>query len=61
VIGKVTSVEKHPTGDKLVVCQVDCGDKLIQQICTAAKNMYVGTYVPVALVGCFLSSINLTI
>ena len=27
VIGKTIKVEKHPDADKLMVCQVDCGQK----------------------------------
>jgi phenylalanyl-tRNA synthetase beta chain len=27
VIGKVTSMHKHPQADKLMVCVVDCGKK----------------------------------
>jgi len=34
VIGKVLEVKPHPNADKLVVCQVDCGDKGKFQVCT---------------------------
>lgn len=27
VIGKVKSVVPHPNADKLVICQLDCGEK----------------------------------
>ena len=46
VVGRVLSIEKHPDADKLVVCQVDIGDKNVQ-IVTAATNLKVGDYVPV--------------
>ncbi len=50
VVGKILSVEKHPDADKLVVCQVDVGDKTIQ-IVTGAANVFAGALVPVALSG----------
>ena len=50
VVGKVLSIDKHPDADKLVVCQVDVGDKTIQ-IVTGASNLTVGDLVPVALDG----------
>lgn len=34
VIGKVTETKKHPTADKLTICQLDCGSKGTYQICT---------------------------
>ncbi len=46
VVGKVLQIEKHPDADKLVVCQVDIGEKTVQ-IVTAATNLTVGDYVPV--------------
>lgn len=49
VIGYVKSVTTHPDADKLVICQVDCGQHGVFQICTAADNMQENTYVPVAL------------
>lgn len=61
VVGKVLSVEKHPDADKLVICQIDCGDHGQFQICTAATNVVADAFVPVALPGCHLSAIDLTI
>lgn len=61
VIGLVKSVKPHPDADKLVVCTLDCGDKGEVQICTGATNVVVDSFVPVALVGCHLPAINLTI
>lgn len=50
VVGKILKIEKHPDADKLVVCQVNVGDKDIQ-IVTAATNCFEGALVPVALDG----------
>ena len=52
-VGKVLSIEPHPDADKLVVCQIDVGEKTIQ-IVTGAKNLTVGDLVPVALDGATL-------
>ncbi|PKM56213.1 MAG: phenylalanine--tRNA ligase subunit beta [Firmicutes bacterium HGW-Firmicutes-5] len=54
VIGKVLEIVKHPDADKLVVTQVDVGEKNIQ-IVTGAENMKVGDLVPVALPGANLA------
>ncbi len=56
VVGKILSIEKHPNADKLVVCQVDVGDKNPIQIVTAAKNIEVGNKVPVATHGSTLAN-----
>ncbi len=53
VIGKVNSIEKHPDADKLVVCQIDIGEQVLQ-IVTGAKNLKVGDIVPVATDGATL-------
>lgn len=50
VIGHVLSVEKHPDADKLVVCQVNVGDKTVQ-IVTGAPNVFEGAKVIVVLDG----------
>ncbi|WP_069636663.1 phenylalanine--tRNA ligase subunit beta [Campylobacter pinnipediorum] len=50
VVGYVKSKEKHPDADKLNVCQVDVGNENLQIVC-GAKNVEVGQFVPVALVG----------
>ena len=49
-VGKILSIEKHPDADKLIVCQVDLGDKQLQ-IVTGAPNVKVGDKVPVVLDG----------
>ncbi len=61
VLGKVSSVEKHPNADTLFVCQVDCGRHGSYQICTGGENIASWQYVPVALPGCYLPMIDLTI
>ncbi len=50
VIGKINSIDKHPNAEKLVICQVDVGDKVLQ-IVTGATNLKVGDIVPVATDG----------
>lgn len=42
VVGEILSVERHPDADKLVVCQVNVGEKTVQ-IVTGAPNVEVGT------------------
>jgi len=49
VVGKILKIEQHPDADKLVVCQVDAGGEENIQIVTAAKNVFEGQLVPVAL------------
>lgn len=48
IVGQVLSIERHPDADKLVVCQVNVGEKQVQ-IVTAATNLKVGDYVPVCM------------
>lgn len=50
VVGKILKIEKHPQADKLVVCQVDIKEKVVQ-IVTAATNVFEGALVPVSLPG----------
>ena len=50
VIGQITKLERHPDADKLVVCQVDVGEKTVQ-IVTGAPNVYEGAKIPVVLDG----------
>lgn len=49
-VGQILSIEKHPDADKLIVCQVDLGDKQLQ-IVTGASNVNVGDKVPVVIDG----------
>lgn len=48
VVGKVLEIEKHPDADKLTVVQIDIGTEK-KQIITAATNLKIGDYIPVAL------------
>ena len=50
VIGQIQKIEKHPDADKLIVCQVDVGNEVIQ-IVTGAPNVKEGDKVPVVLDG----------
>jgi phenylalanyl-tRNA synthetase beta chain len=61
VIGYVTETRKHPNADTLTICQLDCGAHGQYQICTAADNIGPDMYVPIALPGCHLPAIDLTI
>jgi phenylalanyl-tRNA synthetase beta chain len=61
VIWYVTETRKHPNADTLTICQLDCWSHGKYQICTAADNVISDIYVPVALPGCYLPAIDLTI
>lgn len=50
-VGKILSIEQHPNANKLLICQVDVGDKGHRQIVTGAHNISVGDIVPVCLDG----------
>ncbi len=50
VVGRIEKIEKHPDADKLIVCQVDIGSKVIQ-IVTGAPNVKEGDKIPVVLDG----------
>lgn len=50
VVGEITEIAAHPDADKLIVCQVNIGEKTIQ-IVTGAPNVKVGDKVPVVLDG----------
>lgn len=50
VVAQIEKIEKHPDADKLVVCQVNVGDEIIQ-IVTGAPNVKEGDKIPVVLVG----------
>ena len=56
VVGRITSLEKHPDADKLQICKLDCGKFGSDiQIVTGADNVHVGDLVPVALEGASLA------
>ncbi len=50
VIGQIEKIENHPDADRLIVCQVNIGDRVIQ-IVTGAPNVKAGDKVPVVLDG----------
>lgn len=50
VTGKILEIDKHPNADKLSLVNIDLGKEEMQLI-TGAKNMKVGDYVAVALLG----------
>ncbi|MDD3306800.1 MAG: phenylalanine--tRNA ligase subunit beta [Acetobacterium sp.] len=53
--GKITKIEAHPNADKLIVCTVDMGTEE-RVIVTAAKNVFVGAIVPVAVDGAVIAN-----
>ncbi len=53
VIGKIVEKAKHPDADKLSLCKVDVGDKVVPIVC-GAKNHNQGDYVVAALPGAVL-------
>ncbi|MFV0441614.1 MAG: phenylalanine--tRNA ligase subunit beta [Lachnospirales bacterium] len=54
VIGEILKIEKHPDADKLVVCETNVGDEVIQVV-TGATNVFEGAFVPVAKNGAVLA------
>jgi len=61
LLGKIVAIEQHPNADKLRVCQVDVGKPEPLNIVCGAPNARADIYVPVAVVGTFLSQIDLKI
>ncbi|MCW1360014.1 phenylalanine--tRNA ligase subunit beta [Campylobacter sp. CCS1377] len=53
VLGYVKEKIKHENSDKLSICQVDVGDKILQIVCGAA-NVDAGQFVAVALEGAIM-------
>lgn len=53
ITGKILGIEKHPNADKLSLVNVDLGKEEMQLI-TGARNMKVGDYVAVAVLGATL-------
>ena len=49
-IGQIEKIEKHPDADKLLVCQVNVGEQVVQ-IVTGATNVNEGDKVPIVLDG----------
>ncbi len=54
LVGKVLAVERHPSADRLRVCQVDVGEGDARQIVCGAWNFEAGATVAVALPGALL-------
>lgn len=50
IVGQIITIDRHPDADKLIVCQVNVGNDIIQ-IVTGAPNVKVGDKVPVVLDG----------
>lgn len=50
IIGQIDKIERHPDADKLIICQVNVGQKSVQ-IVTGANNVHEGDKIPVVLVG----------
>ncbi|MEG4961670.1 MULTISPECIES: phenylalanine--tRNA ligase subunit beta [unclassified Microcoleus] len=61
VLGKIIACEQHPNADKLRVCQVDVGSCEALNIVCGAPNARADIYVPVAVVGTVLPTIDLKI
>src|ERR671932_1436874 len=61
VLGKIIACEQHPNADKLRICQVDVGSSQALNIVCGAPNARADIYVPVAVVGTFLPTIDLKI
>ncbi|MCP4158838.1 MAG: phenylalanine--tRNA ligase subunit beta [Deltaproteobacteria bacterium] len=53
IVAKVNSAKKHPDADKLSICEVDTGEKVIQVVC-GAPNVRDGLTVALALPGTIL-------
>ncbi|MEZ5406204.1 MAG: phenylalanine--tRNA ligase subunit beta, partial [Verrucomicrobiia bacterium] len=53
VVAEILSSEKHPSADRLSVCQVSIGSETRQIVC-GAKNYQIGDKVPLALPGAIL-------
>ena len=55
VVGQVLECKKHPNADKLTICSVNTGDKIINVVC-GAPNVTPGQKVCVALIGAVIPS-----
>ncbi|WGS64232.1 phenylalanine--tRNA ligase subunit beta [Marinitoga aeolica] len=54
IVGKVLEITNHPNADKIIICKVDAGDKVLQ-ILTADRTVKVNDLVPVAIDGAVLA------
>ena len=53
VVGRILQLERHPDANKLLVAQVDVGERTVQVV-TGASNVAEGQFIPVALHGAAL-------
>jgi len=60
VTGEVVKVRRHPNADRLTVCEVNIGDKLLTIVC-GAPNVAVGARVPAALAGSRLPGLEIRV
>ncbi len=49
-VARIHSLKTHPNADKLVLCEVTTGDRILPVVC-GAKNIRIGDTVPLAQVG----------
>jgi phenylalanyl-tRNA synthetase beta chain len=61
VVGKILARNPHPNADKLSVCTVDVGKESPLNIVCGAPNAAAEIYVPVAVVGTYLPTVDLKI
>jgi phenylalanyl-tRNA synthetase beta chain len=54
IVAQIVSFAAHPDADRLSVCRVNDGTKLMRQIVCGARNFQVGDKVPLALPGAVL-------
>src|SRR5215216_1784605 len=50
-VGQITTLERHPNADRLLVAQVEYGADAPLQVVTGAPNISLGDKVPLALAG----------
>lgn len=53
-VGQIEDIQKHPNADKLAVCKVNIGTRILNIVC-GAKNFKKGDKVPVAIEGTTLA------
>ena len=51
VVAQIKTLKPHPDADRLQILTVDAGGSVLLQIVTAAKNVYEGMKVPLAMIG----------
>ena len=59
VVAQISKIESHPNADKLLVCQVDDGQKELRQIVCGANNFSEGDKVPLALPGAIIKDFEI--